>query len=339
MDFAVPLVPGDLLSLLRGPALSATRAVSSSTALVQSMNKSRHWGMLDAVPDLDTPYADKRPQAVWRGSPSGVWTREGFGSSPRHLLYERWGKVPSTAMVDVGISAEADWGGLRAGEDARPLVLDIVLKPDLSRRQQLRSRYLVVVEGVDVASGRAWALSSQSVVVMPRPTRETWIMEGLLEPWVHYLPLEDDASDLASQVAWCEARRDGACRRIAEAGRAWMERLTADPAAERSLEIRVVREFVRSHARALAARAAYRAALDRAAAIRELAADAVGLGGGGGVGRPSLLGGWDLAALEADVVARLAAGADRVVEFLPGAPAANVAAMVAAAQARREGES
>ena len=44
----------------------------------------------------------------------------------------------------------------------------------------------------DVASGLKWMLNSDPVVFMPRPTHETWAMEGLLRPYVHYVPVEAD---------------------------------------------------------------------------------------------------------------------------------------------------
>lgn len=43
------------------------------------------------------------------------------------------------------------------------------LKPSLSIRQQLGYRYLVSVEGNDVASGLKWMLASNSTVLMPPP--------------------------------------------------------------------------------------------------------------------------------------------------------------------------
>ena len=48
-----------------------------------------------------------------------------------------------------------------------------------------------VMEGNDVASGLSWALLSNSVVLMLKPTIETWLMQGKLVPWVHFIPIED----------------------------------------------------------------------------------------------------------------------------------------------------
>ena len=68
----------------------------------------------------------------------------------------------------------------------------------------LRHRYLLSVEGNDVATNLKWTLASNSVVLMPVPTRESFILEGSLTPWVHYVPIKSDTSDLMEKVAYCE---------------------------------------------------------------------------------------------------------------------------------------
>jgi len=44
--------------------------------------------------------------------------------------------------------------------------------------------------------------------------RESWLMEGLLKPYVHYVPLADDYSDLDKIVEWCRDN-DDKCQEIA----------------------------------------------------------------------------------------------------------------------------
>ena len=63
-------------------------------------------------------------------------------------------------------------------------------------------KVIISFEGNDVASGLKWSLLSQSVVLMPMPTRTSWAMEELLEPWVHYIPMNDDGSNAEEMVQW-----------------------------------------------------------------------------------------------------------------------------------------
>jgi hypothetical protein len=51
-----------------------------------------------------------------------------------------------------------------------------------------------------VASNLKWVMSSNSLAVMPPPSCETWFMEGLLEPDVHYVALRPDYADLEDQL-------------------------------------------------------------------------------------------------------------------------------------------
>jgi hypothetical protein len=59
-----------------------------------------------------------------------------------------------------------------------------------------------------VATNIKWALASNSVVLMPAARVETFFGEGMLKPYVHYVPLRQDVKDLEQKVLWCEAHLD-----------------------------------------------------------------------------------------------------------------------------------
>ncbi|TIP49593.1 MAG: lipopolysaccharide biosynthesis protein, partial [Mesorhizobium sp.] len=68
-------------------------------------------------------------------------------------------------------------------------------KPFLNIEQQRRYRYIVSLEGNDVATNLKWIMSSNSLCLMPEPTYETWFAEAKVEPNIHYVPLQRDFSD------------------------------------------------------------------------------------------------------------------------------------------------
>ena len=74
----------------------------------------------------------------------------------------------------------------------------------------LHSRYIMSLEGNDVASNLKWVMSSNSVAVMPRPTCETWYMEGKLIPNYHYIEIASDYHDLIDRINYYEAHPDEA---------------------------------------------------------------------------------------------------------------------------------
>ena len=89
-----------------------------------------------------------------------------------------------------------------------------------SQREMLQYKYLLSVEGNDVASNLKWALASHSVVVMPHPTKETWLMVGLLVPYTHYVPISVDT--LESVYEWL-VRNDDACAQIVRNANRWVD--------------------------------------------------------------------------------------------------------------------
>ena len=84
----------------------------------------------------------------------------------------------------------------------------------------MKYRYIVSVEGNDVATNLKWALASGSVVLMPAPTVETFFAEGALIPYFHYIPVMSDMSDLELKIIFCEHHL-AACERIGQNGRAY----------------------------------------------------------------------------------------------------------------------
>lgn len=72
----------------------------------------------------------------------------------------------------------------------------------LSIQRQLRYRFIVSLEGNDVASNLKWVMSSNSLCLMPRPKFASWFMEDQLQPGVHYVALEEDYANLEEVIAY-----------------------------------------------------------------------------------------------------------------------------------------
>ena len=68
--------------------------------------------------------------------------------------------------------------------------------------EQLQYKFILSLEGNDVASNLKWIMSSNSLAVMPKPKFETWFMEGLLIPDHHYVLINDDYSDLEAKLTY-----------------------------------------------------------------------------------------------------------------------------------------
>ena len=68
--------------------------------------------------------------------------------------------------------------------------------------EHLGYKFILCLEGNDVASNLKWVMSSNSLAVMPRPVYETWFMEGTLIPDYHYVLIKDEYSDLEERMRY-----------------------------------------------------------------------------------------------------------------------------------------
>jgi hypothetical protein len=74
------------------------------------------------------------------------------------------------------------------------------IKPFMSIAKQLEYKYILCLEGNDVASNLKWVMSSNSIAVMPTPKFESWFMEGTLIPDYHYIHIADDYSNVEEKL-------------------------------------------------------------------------------------------------------------------------------------------
>ena len=79
--------------------------------------------------------------------------------------------------------------------------------------QQTKYKYLLDIEGNVSAYRLAFILASGSLVLKVDSQYKIWF-SNLLEPWVHYVPVKNDLSDLAQQITWCK-QNDKECKKIA----------------------------------------------------------------------------------------------------------------------------
>jgi Glycosyl transferase family 90 len=79
---------------------------------------------------------------------------------------------------------------------------ELWLKPKIGLAEHLQYKFVLSLQGNDVATNLKWIMSSNSIAVMPKPTIETWFMEGSLQAGVHYIEILPDYSNLQSQLAY-----------------------------------------------------------------------------------------------------------------------------------------
>ncbi|MDE7396210.1 MAG: lipopolysaccharide A protein [Muribaculum sp.] len=95
-------------------------------------------------------------------------------------------------------------------------------KEFMSIEDQLENRYIVCIEGNDVATNLKWVMSSNSIAIMPTPVYETWYMEGQLIPDVHYIHIADDYSDVIEKMTYYD-NNPAAAQKILNAQHKWVD--------------------------------------------------------------------------------------------------------------------
>lgn len=228
----------DLIERIKQPHCNPM-SQSDYQPIIWKLNARRHFRDLYLVPRNDIEWNKKLNKAVFRGAATGKGLLNhtvACNDLPRcHLVYT----YANSELVDAKLTKLLN---------ILPERIDGVglLGPELSLRQMLQYKAIIILEGNDVSSGLKWALLSQSVVIMPRPKFTSWAMEEMLEPWVHYIPIETDLSNVEEMVEWM-LQHQAEATRISRRASLWIKDLVFHPQSE-SDEREINREILRRYA-------------------------------------------------------------------------------------------
>ena len=184
-DIRINFLPGDITHVPPCPAFVKSRPVHGDNAnsVILKFNRIRHFIRVnDRV-----PFSGKADMAVFRGKVPGKPKRARF--------FEMYYDHPLADLGDSQCSG-TPWD-----------------KPKMTISEQLRYKFILSIEGNDVASNLKWVMGSGSVAVMPQPEFETWFMEGRLVPEKHYIEIDRDFSDFPEKIEWY-IRHPEAARKI-----------------------------------------------------------------------------------------------------------------------------
>lgn len=174
-------VPGDVTKVPAVPAVVKSRPIAgdNARAVLLNLDKNRHFVFLRD----NIPFRKKRDQAIFRLTINC--------HHPNHVLRKRFMEMYyGSACCDAGIS------------NRHPSLPAEWTKPRISLYDHLQYKFILAIEGNDVATNLKWIMSTNSLAVMPRPTYETWFMEGTLVPNYHYVEIRPDYSDLEERMRY-----------------------------------------------------------------------------------------------------------------------------------------
>lgn len=156
---------------------------------------------------------EKLPQAVFRGSSTGVGTTN---ATNQRLNAFSIGQL-YTDKLDIGITK---WN-LRIRKHVSSKFVTTIerhsypLSEPLTLQQQSdKYKYILTLEGHVAAYRLSYELSSGSVVLLARSNWQMWYYKFLI-PYVHFIPVKQDLSNLLDIIDWCRAN-DDKCQTIAD---------------------------------------------------------------------------------------------------------------------------
>ena len=154
----------------------------------------------------ETAWEQKEESAVWRGGltdlglPNGL--SESVSSCPRYFISKLSNQYP--ASVDAGINWI--WN---AGDPMVPILeKEQIVKGHLTKREHLLHKYLPVLDGhMCTYPGYQWRLLSNSAAFKQDSDQIQWFYAAL-EPYRHFVPIQNDLSDLLERIEWAKEHDD-----------------------------------------------------------------------------------------------------------------------------------
>ena len=176
------LCPGDITYVPEVPSIVKSRPIveGNENSVVMKLDKIRHFIYVDDR----KRFTDKKDMAIFRGK-IGAPDTPGWKENRYQFLKKYWGH----SMCNLG--------EIRSKHSNEEWVVE-----KMTIRGHLDYKFIVALEGNDVASNLKWVMSSNSLAIMPRPTCETWFMEATLIPDFHYVEIKPDFSDLEEKMRY-----------------------------------------------------------------------------------------------------------------------------------------
>lgn len=174
---------GDVYFTPEFPSIVKSRLLDTNNenSVIMKLDKQRHFMFINDP----VPFNQKKNMAIFRGKIRL--------SRDRRLFLEMFFDHPMFDCGVVGWDDPDEWK-----------------TPKKTIREHLDFKFIMTLEGNDVASNLKWVMSSNSLAVMPRPTCETWFMEGTLIPDYHYIEVKPDFSDMEEKLNYYIEHEDEA---------------------------------------------------------------------------------------------------------------------------------
>ncbi len=165
------------------------------------------------IDQVELDWNKKKPMAVFRGSSSGC----GFNEKTNMRIKAAALSKAYPDLLDAGmnvwtVQAKMHRTG-RLGYIDRKKYKETV--PSIPFAKQSEFKYLLHIDGNVAAYRLGVSLLLGSCILYQETGSRVWF-QHLMKPYVHYIPIKEDLSDLIETIKWCR-EHDEECRKIAGA--------------------------------------------------------------------------------------------------------------------------
>jgi hypothetical protein len=182
----------------------------ASQKIFYGMCRDQYKGFENAI---ETTWENKIDKVVFRGATTDCGYDE--KTSARYLAH-KLSQLGEIEELDAGITKlwfnDIKLPGKPIQYPKRIKPIDPIPFVDMSRY-----KYILNIDGSVTAFRLSAELAFGSVILKVDSKYKIWYM-GLLVPWVHYIPIKSDLSDLKEKIEWCKANQT-VCKTIGDNAR------------------------------------------------------------------------------------------------------------------------
>jgi hypothetical protein len=179
-----------------------TKKSYKTVCLVPDLYYTRNHGYEDFLPHEVPDWSSRQSRVFWRGTTTGelYFTRESLLDLPRYRLCKAAKMLGDVADVRF-------YNVVQTRDNERDAVVEHLTQNDMlgdwaEIDQFARYKYTIQIGGNATSWGLAQKLRLGCCVLFVEGDWVNW-QERELVPWVHYIPVSADVSDLADRVNWC----------------------------------------------------------------------------------------------------------------------------------------
>ena len=178
------------------------------------------WGFLlfnkiGILLNKDYDWIKKYPIAVWFGSTTGqdnLWENPSLLKNTRYQIVKLSHENPD--FIKAGFTDIVQYARKRYEKYDKTILEKVSKVVDL---EQIKYKYIVIADGNVSTYGYFWVLASGSVP-LKQESDHVQYFEKWLEPFVHYVPIKRDFSDLLEKIEWLR-ENDNKAKEIANNAR------------------------------------------------------------------------------------------------------------------------